>query len=54
MMSLNNSVADIQDYIDYMIKKHEILTAIPATHVYINSINNRLVFQRNDGYKSEL
>ena len=35
------SVSDIQDYIEYIIKKHETLTRIPPIHVYINRINNR-------------
>ena len=35
-------------------KKHETLTTIPPIHVYINRINNRLVFKRKDGYKLEL
>ena len=48
------SVLDIQDYIGYIIKKHETLTIIPPIHVYINRINNRLVFKIKDGYKLEL
>ena len=48
------SVSDIQDYIEYIIKKHETLTIIPPIHVYINRINNRLVFKIKDGYKLEL
>ena len=48
------SVSDIQDYIEYIIKKHETLTKIPPIHVYINRINNRLVFKIKDGYKLEL
>ena len=48
------SVSDIQDYIEYIIKKHETLTPIPPIHVYINTINNRLVFEKKDGYKLEL
>ena len=48
------SVSDIQDYIEYIIKKHETLTTIPPVHVYINRINNRLVFKIKDGYKLEL
>ena len=48
------SVSDIQDYIKYIIKKHETLTTIPPIHVYINRINNRLVFKIKDGYKLEL
>ena len=37
------SVSDIQDYIEHMIKKYKTLTTIPPIHVYINTINNRLV-----------
>ena len=48
------SVSDIQDYIEYIIKKHETLTKNPPIHVYINVINNRLVFKKKDGYKLEL
>ena len=48
------SVAEIQDYIEYIIKKHETLKTIPSVHVYINTINNRLVFKIKDGYKLEL
>ena len=45
---------DIQDYNEYIIKKHETLTKIALTHVYINGINNRLVIKIKDGYKLEL
>ena len=45
------SVSDIQNYIEYIIKKHETLTAIPPIHAYINRINNRLVFKIKDGCK---
>ena len=31
-----NSASDIQDNIEYIIKKYKTLTAIPHTHVYIN------------------
>ena len=48
------SVSDIQDYTEYIIKKHETLTTIPPIHVCINKINNRLVFKIKDGYKLEL
>ena len=49
------SVSDIQDYIEYIINKHKILPTIPPIHVYINRINNRLVFKiKKDGYKLEL
>ena len=48
------SVTDIQDCIEYIIKKHETLTTIPFIHVYINKINNKLVLKMKDGYKLEL
>ena len=48
------SVSNIQDYIEYVIKEHEILTTVPPIHVYINRINNRLVFETKDGHKLEL
>ena len=48
------SVSDIQDYIEYIIKKHETLTATPPIHVYINRIDNKLVRKIKIGYKLEL
>ena len=48
------SVSKIQVYIEYIVKKNETLTTIPPIHVYINRINNRLVFKIKDGYKLEL
>ena len=48
------SVSGIQDSIEYFIKKHETLTAIPSIHVYINRINNRLVFDIKDRFRVEL
>ena len=48
------SVSDIQDYIKYIIKKYETLPTNPPIHIYINRINNRLVFKIKDGYKLEL
>ena len=47
------SVSDIQDYIKYIIKKQD-LTTNPTIHIYINSINKRLVFKIKDEYKPEL
>ena len=48
------SVSEIQDYIKYIIRKLEILTITPPIHVYINRINNRLMFKIKDGYTLEL
>ena len=41
-------VSDIKDYINYIMKKHETLSANPLIHIYINRINNRLVFRVKD------
>ena len=48
------SVSDIQDFTKYIIKKRETSTTIPPILVYINRINNRVVFKIKDGYKLEL
>ena len=48
------SVSDVQHFVEYIIKKHETLATIPPIHVYVNIINNRLVFKIKDGYKLEL
>ena len=50
----SDSVSDIQDYIKFIIKKHETLRTIPPIHVYINIIINRLMIKIKDGYKLEL
>ena len=47
-------MSDIQDYIEYIIREHETLTAVPPIHVYINRINNRLVFKIKDGSTKKL
>ena len=47
-------VSDIKDYIKYIMKKHETLSANPLIHIYINRINNRLVFRVKDEHKLEL
>ena len=39
---------DIHDYIKYIIKKDETLTTISPIHIYINRVNNRLVFKIKD------
>ena len=49
MVSLN-----YQMFLILFIKKHEKWTTITPIHVYINRINNRLVFKIKDGYKLEL
>ena len=48
------SVADIQDYFEFIIKKHETLTENPSIQIYPNKIENRIVFKIKTGYKLEL
>ena len=48
------SVSDIQDYINYIIRKHETLTTNPPIDIYINRINNRLVFKIKYRYSLRL
>ena len=48
------SVSDIQDYIEYIIKKHETFFTNLPIHIHIDMINHRLVFRIKDGYNLEL
>ena len=47
-------IDDIQDYFEFIIKKHETLTNNPPIKIYSNKIKNRIVFEINTGYKLEL
>ena len=46
------SIADIQNYSEFMIQKHGTLTENPP--VYQNKVKNRIVFKIKTGYKLEL
>ena len=48
------SISDIQDYFEFIIKKHEPLTENPSIQIYPNEIKNRIVFKIKTGYKLEL
>ena len=48
------SVSDIQDYFEYIIKKHETIAESPPVQIYANEIKNRIVFKIKTGYKLEL
>ena len=47
------SIADIQDYFEFIIKKHETLTENPPVQIYPNKIKNKIVFKIKAGYKLE-
>ena len=48
------SVEGIQDYFEFIIKKHETLTENPPIEVYPNKVKNRIVFKIKTGYKLEV
>ena len=48
------SVSEIQDYFEYIIKKHEIIADNPPVQICTNKIKNRIVFKIKTGYKLEL
>ena len=48
------SITDIQDYSEFMIKKHRALTENPPVQIYQNKVKNRIVFKIKTGYKLEL
>ena len=47
-------IANIQDYFEFIIKKHEALTENPQIQIYPNKITNRIIFKIKTGYKLEL
>ena len=47
-------ISDIQDYFEFIIKKHETLAENPTIKIYPNKIKNRIVFKLRTGYKVEL
>ena len=48
------NISEIQDYIEYIIKKHETISENAPILIYANTINNRIVFKIKSGYKLEL
>ena len=47
-------IGDIQDYLEFIIKKHETLTENPPVEIYPNKIKNRIVFKIKTGCRLEL
>ena len=48
------SISDIQEYFEFIIKKHKTLTENPPIQIYPNKIKNRIVFKIKTGYKLEI
>ena len=48
------SISDIQDYFEFITKKHKTLTENPPIQIYPNKLKNRIIFVVKMGYKLEL
>ena len=48
------NISEIQDYFEYIIKKHETIAETVPILIYANTINNRIVFKIKTRYKLEL
>ena len=47
-------VSDIQDYFEYVFKKHGENTDKSSVEIYVNKTENRVIFKIKDGYSLEL
>ena len=48
------NISEIQDFIEYIIKKHETIGENAPILIYANTITNTIVFKIKTGYKLEL
>ena len=48
------SISDIQDYFEYILKKHSESVDNPPIIIYLNRIENRITFKIKSGYHLEL
>ena len=48
------NIPEMQDYFEYIIKKHKAITDTAPILIYANNITNRIVFKIKTGYKFEL
>ena len=48
------SASDIQDYFEYILKKHGENIDNPSVNVHVNKIENRITFKIKNGYSLEL
>ena len=48
------SISDIQDYFEYILKKHSESVDNPSIKIYVNKIENRVTFKIKNGYYLEL
>ena len=48
------SISDIQDYFEYILRKHGEDIDKPSVQIYVNKMENRVTFKIKNGYSSEL
>ena len=48
------SVSDIQDYFEYILKKHGENIDNPSVKIYVNKMQNKITFKIKNGYSLEL
>ena len=48
------SISDIQDYFEYILKKHSKNVDNPSIKIYVNKIENRITFEIRSGYYLEI
>ena len=48
------SISNIQDYFEYILKKHSESVDNPSIRIYVNKIENRITFKIKNGYYLEL
>ena len=48
------SISDVQDYFEYILKKHSESVDNPSIKIYVNKIENRVTFKVKKGYYLKL
>ena len=51
MLDGSYSIAALQHYFEYIIKKHKTIADVSPVLIYVNEINNRVVFKIKTGYQ---
>ena len=49
-----HSISDIQDYFEYILKKHNENVINPSIRIYVSKIDNKITFKIKNGYYIEL
>ena len=51
---MGHILSNIQDYFEYILKKHEVKTDNLSIRIYVNKVDNRITFKITTGYYLEL